>query len=113
LVELQHQDDTEDIVRISVTDNGVGIKKKDQSKLFQLFGSIKDEKKKINTSGIGLGLVISKLIVLKFEGLIDFVSKYKFGSTFFFTIQLSPSEGSSQQIAIRQKKTSSKSIHLL
>ena len=36
--------------------------------MFNLFGSIKDEKKKINTQGIGLGLVISKLIVNKFNG---------------------------------------------
>ena len=55
-----------DLLRISVSDNGNGIKTKDQDKLFRLFGSIKDEKKKINTKGIGLGLVISKLIVTKF-----------------------------------------------
>jgi C4-dicarboxylate-specific signal transduction histidine kinase len=37
-----------------------------------MFGSIKDEKKMINTNGIGLGLVISKLIVNRFGGMIDF-----------------------------------------
>jgi signal transduction histidine kinase len=72
-------------VRLSVVDNGIGIKIKDQDKLFKLFGSIKDEKKKINTNGIGLGLVISKLIVNKFGGYIDFISKFKKGSTFFYT----------------------------
>ena len=72
-------------VRISVTDNGLGIKPQDQDKLFKLFGSIKDEKKKINTKGIGLGLVISRLIVSKFNGYMDFVSKYTEGSTFFYT----------------------------
>jgi K+-sensing histidine kinase KdpD len=50
-----------------------------------MFGSIKNTEKKINTQGIGLGLVISKLLVNKFEGKIDFTSKYKRGSTFFFT----------------------------
>jgi signal transduction histidine kinase len=64
-------------VRISITDTGIGIKKKDQDKLFKMFGSIKDEKKKVNTKGIGLGLVISKLIVNKFGGIIDFFSKYR------------------------------------
>jgi len=48
---------------VSVIDDGIGIETENQSKLFKLFGSIKDEKKKINTQGIGLGLVISKLIV--------------------------------------------------
>jgi signal transduction histidine kinase len=57
---------------VSVTDTGIGIKKKDQNKLFKMFGSIKDEKKMINTNGIGLGLVISKLIVNRFGGIIDF-----------------------------------------
>jgi K+-sensing histidine kinase KdpD len=51
-----------------------------------MFGSIKDDKKKINTDGLGRGLVISKLIVNKFGGNIDFFSKYRQGSTFFYTI---------------------------
>ena len=42
----------------------------------------------MNTKGIGLGLVISKLIVGKFKGYIDFISKYNKGSTFFFMFQL-------------------------
>ena len=74
-------------LRISVVDNGKGIKYKNQDKLFKMFGSFKDEKKKINTNGIGLGLVISKLIVNKFNGYIDFVSKHKKGSTFFYTFE--------------------------
>ena len=74
-------------VRISVEDNGKGIKTKNQNKLFKLFGTHKDEKKGVNTNGIGLGLVISKLIVTKFNGYIDFVSKYKRGSTFFYTFE--------------------------
>jgi signal transduction histidine kinase len=74
-------------LRLSVVDNGIGIKIKDQDKLFKLFGSIKDEEKKINTNGIGLGLVISKLIVNKFGGYIDFISKFKKGSTFFYTFE--------------------------
>jgi len=54
---------TNDILIISVTDSGIGIKENNKSKLFHLFGSIKDKKRKINTQGIGLGLVISKMIV--------------------------------------------------
>jgi signal transduction histidine kinase len=75
-------------LKVSVVDSGIGIKLKDQDKLFKLFGSIKNEKKKINVKGIGLGLAISKLIVHKFNGIIDFISKYKKGSTFYFTFQL-------------------------
>jgi signal transduction histidine kinase len=73
---------------IQVTDNGVGIQRKDYNNLFKLFSSIRDERRKINMNGIGLGLVISKLIVSKFNGVIDFFSKFKHGSTFFFTFEI-------------------------
>ena len=46
-------------VQITVKDSGIGILKENQDKLFKLFCSIKDEKRQINTNGIGLGLVIS------------------------------------------------------
>ena len=73
---------------VSVIDSGLGIKKKNKGKLFKLFGTFKDEKRQINMAGIGLGLVICKLIVEKFCGKIDFMSKYKKGSTFYFTFKL-------------------------
>jgi K+-sensing histidine kinase KdpD len=60
-----------------VIDNGIGIKKENQADLFKLFGSIKDEKRKINMNGIGLGLVISKMIVSQFDGSIDFISTHE------------------------------------
>ena len=86
-IELLVEKMPNNFLRISVVDNGRGIKVKNQDKLFKMFGSFKDEKRKINTNGIGLGLVISKLIVNKFKGYIDFVSKYKKGSTFFYTFE--------------------------
>ena len=76
------------MLMVSVKDSGIGIKDQDKHKLFNLFGSIKDEKLQINTQGIGLGLVICKLIVEKYGGIIDFISQYSEGSTFFFTFQL-------------------------
>ena len=55
----------------------MGIKACDKDKIFCLFGSIKDEKRKINTNGIGLGLIICSMIVEKFGGDIGFDSVYK------------------------------------
>ena len=75
-------------LRVSVVDSGIGIEQKDQDKVFSMFGSIKDEKNKINVHGVGLGLVICKLIVNKFDGQIDFYSVPKRGTNFFFTFQL-------------------------
>ena len=37
---------------------------------------------------MGLGLFISKQIVTKFNGSLDFVSMYERGSTFFFSFDL-------------------------
>ena len=90
-------------LRVSVVDNGEGIKIEDQDKLFKLFGSFKDERQ-IKTSGIGLGLVMSKMIVTKFNGYIDFVSEHKKGSSFFYTFETRDSgQGSLPFIAEHQK----------
>jgi len=47
------------MLEISVRDQGIGIKKEDKKKLFQLFGFL-DATKEVNTQGIGLGLYICK-----------------------------------------------------
>jgi len=72
---------------IQVKDTGMGIKRKDKKKLFKLFGFVQSTED-INTRGIGLGLVISKKIVERFDGTIGFKSKWSKGSTFAFRMQL-------------------------
>ena len=57
-----------------------------------MFGSIKDEKTKVNTKGIGLGLVISQMLVEKFNGVIFFESEWQKGTTFTFTFETEPVE---------------------
>ena len=71
----------EDKVIISVMDQGLGIKTKNQHKLFQLFGKISDNQK-LNTKGVGLGLVISQMIANEFGGGVSVQSKYSVGSIF-------------------------------
>jgi K+-sensing histidine kinase KdpD len=75
-----------------------------------MFGSIKDQKKKINTNGIGLGLVISKLIVNKLGGMIDFFSKYREGSTFFYTIQIEKLDINSSAAIILENQSQSQEL---
>lgn len=75
------------MIRISVTDTGVGIKIEDQQKLFKQFGFL-DATREINTQGIGLGLHICKLLVAQFDGEVSCVSKFGEGSTFTFTFKL-------------------------
>ena len=70
---------------VQVKDTGMGIKRKDKGKLFKLFGFVQTTED-VNTRGIGLGLVISKKIVERFDGQIAFKSKWNKGSTFGFKI---------------------------
>jgi signal transduction histidine kinase len=64
---VQFQDNEAGILEVTVTDNGAGIKEADMSKLFQLYGFIK-ETREINTRGIGLGLYICRKIVRQLGG---------------------------------------------
>ena len=50
-----------------MVDTGCGIKRHDRKKLFKLFGFLKTTED-MNNRGIGLGLVISKKIVDRFDG---------------------------------------------
>jgi signal transduction histidine kinase len=75
------------MIQISVKDQGIGIKKEDQSKLFKLFGFL-ESTKEINSKGIGLGLHICKMIVHQLGGDIDCDSVWLEGATFTFLIAL-------------------------
>ena len=77
----------DDKLVISVQDSGIGIKNKDRIKLFKLFGKLQNTRK-MNTQGIGLGLVISENIVNQFNGSIGVKSKYGAGTTFAFSFKL-------------------------
>jgi K+-sensing histidine kinase KdpD len=72
---------------VSVKDNGPGISKKDQKKLFRLFGKLKSTDQ-MNTNGIGLGLCICKSICEVFNGMISVKSKRNMGSIFTIFFQL-------------------------
>lgn len=77
--------DTEEEVRIEVTDTGIGMSEPEMEKLFQDFVRIKNEKTK-NISGSGLGLSIVKKLVETYNGHIEVSSKPDIGTTFFITL---------------------------
>jgi signal transduction histidine kinase len=80
------------VVRFEISDSGPGIPEDEQGKLFQKFHRIETNVGK--TTGTGLGLYISKLLVEKFNGTIGMKSKPGKGSTFWFELPLtSPSNG--------------------
>lgn len=81
ILEKPNQDKEVCLIKVSIKDNGPGISKKDQKKLFKLFGKLKSTDQ-MNTNGIGLGLCISKSICEVFDGTISVKSKLNMGSIF-------------------------------
>lgn len=85
-VEVRMLQPNPDMVRVEIADSGTGISKAEQTKLFQKFYRVESNVGK--TTGTGLGLYISRLIVEKFNGTIGVDSDEGKGSTFWFEIPL-------------------------
>jgi signal transduction histidine kinase/response regulator RpfG family c-di-GMP phosphodiesterase len=77
--------DDEIMLKISVTDTGIGIKEDDLKKLFDSFSQL-DTKRNRSVEGTGLGLAISKRLVKIMNGTMSVESTYGVGSTFTFEI---------------------------
>jgi len=75
-----------DIVKVVVSDSGPGISPEEQKNLFQKFHRVESNVGK--TTGTGLGLYISKLLVEKFKGKIGVDSDTGKGSKFWFELPL-------------------------
>jgi len=80
---LKHPE--EDKIIISVKDNGIGIPKEEQYKVFQKFAQISHPGYSPVT-GTGLGLALCKELVEKSDGKIWFESEEHKGTTFYFSI---------------------------
>jgi len=80
-----------DRCQVSVVDNGVGIKKEDRERIFEVFTSaetLPDEKKE----GSGLGLALTRQLVEIMGGRIWVESEYGKGSRFTFTLPLATAD---------------------
>ncbi len=73
------------ILRVSITDTGIGIKKEEIDKLFEKFVRI-DEKRNRNIEGTGLGMSITSNLLTMMGGKLDVESEYGKGSTFSFEL---------------------------
>lgn len=70
-----------DMVQIYVKDSGRGINTRHAAKVFKRFGQTDEF-----VQGVGLGLVISRMLVEKMGGMIWLQSKVQRGSVFYFTL---------------------------
>lgn len=81
-------DDSKQMIRIGIHDDGEGIAKEHHNKLFQKFSQI-NRKKGPGYQGTGLGLAICKKIVEQHGGRIWVESSIGEGAHFYFTLQRS------------------------
>lgn len=84
-VKYERTSEQEVLLKVFVQDTGIGIKEKDQGKLFQSFQQV-DSNRNRNIEGTGLGLAISKRLITLMNGKIWLNSKYGKGSRFSFEI---------------------------
>ncbi|SFC34270.1 Signal transduction histidine kinase [Parapedobacter composti] len=78
-----------DMVKICVRDNGIGIEKEEQDKLFNKFYRTKQSSAKYR--GLGMGLYLCAEIIKFHGGEYGVTSELKKGSTFYFTLPVMPS----------------------
>lgn len=75
-----------DVVRVSVTDAGIGLSREQMEKIFERFYRVED--KQFLTSGLGMGLYISSEIITTHNGKIGVESELGNGSTFYFELPI-------------------------
>ena len=74
------------LLKMAVSDTGMGMKEEDMPKLFQAFTQLDMERNR-NIEGTGLGLAITSELVKKMNGSIRVESKYGEGTTFFVELE--------------------------
>ncbi len=77
----------DDMLQISVSDTGIGMKAEDQQKVFKEFWQA-DSSFSRKYEGTGLGLALTKRIVVMHGGKIWFESEYGKGSIFYFALPM-------------------------
>ena len=77
-------EETDNKLRLMVSDSGIGISSEDQERIFERFYRVDSARSEI--SGTGLGLAIVKHLVIQTQGQIDVISEVGKGSTFIVTL---------------------------
>lgn len=74
------------MLRVSVKDTGIGIRKEDMSKIFMKFDRIEEERNR-HVEGTGLGMAITQNLLNMMGTLLEVQSEYGKGSEFYFSLR--------------------------
>ncbi|SDT93584.1 response regulator [Halopseudomonas salegens] len=96
---LEQQDGSQVVLRISITDTGIGLSQSQQKSLFQAFSQA-DNSASRQVSGTGLGLVIAKRLVEQMHGEIGLNSEPGQGSEFWLTVRLNIADQATDDLPI-------------
>jgi PAS domain S-box-containing protein len=72
------------LIRVSVVDNGIGIKPCERDRIFKIFGRVHSDKQ---YPGTGIGLAIVQKAIFRMEGEVGYDSEPGRGSTFWFSLR--------------------------
>ncbi len=84
-------DSDENFAFITIQDNGVGISRDEQNKIFERFYRI-DKTRDRETGGTGLGLSITHSAITMHNGKIELTSEEGLGTTFYITLPIDPTK---------------------
>jgi hemerythrin-like metal-binding protein len=90
-ITIEGEKTEDDFLRLSITDTGVGIAKKDHDRVFQMFHRLGVDPR-IAREGAGVGLAVTKLLVERMAGRVDLESAENVGSTFWIELPLASNE---------------------
>ena len=86
IIDYEKLEDDEIMLKATVKDQGIGIKKEDMPKLFEAFSQV-DMERNHRIEGTGIGLTITERLVRSMGGSITLESEYGVGTTFYVSMR--------------------------